>query len=70
MGARVTDSVGEGEVRDMLKSCANCERFSALKTECCVMKELIVDCWAWTDDKDWRQKVKKAVKQYRESREG
>ncbi len=70
MGARDKDILGKGEVRSMLKFCANCEKFNKDKKECYVMKELIVDCWAWTDDKDWRQKVEKAVKQYRESREG
>lgn len=29
------------------------------------MKELIKDCWAWTDDKGWQRKAQKAVAEYR-----
>jgi hypothetical protein len=70
MGARDKDILGKGEVRSMLKECANCEKFNKDKKECYVMKELIAECWAWTKDKEWQQKVEKEVKQYRESKEG
>jgi hypothetical protein len=33
-----------------------------------VMKELLKDCWAWTDDKDWQKKVRKAVENYKAGR--
>ena len=29
------------------------------------MKELIKDCWAWTDDYDWAKKAKEAVEEYK-----
>lgn len=34
------------------------------------MNELIKDCWAWTDDKDWLKKVKQAVDEYKEMHGG
>jgi len=33
--------------------------------ECLVMNELIKDCWAWTNDKNWLRKVRKEVAEYR-----
>lgn len=45
--------------------CLTCTKFDKRKNRCLVMKELIEDCWAWTDDKNWLKGVKKAVAEYR-----
>lgn len=50
----------------MDKNCETCQRFNKRTKQCHVMKELIKDCWAWTDDKDWFKKVKQAVYEYKE----
>lgn len=52
----------------MSKECKTCQRFDRGGGGCLVMKELIEDCWAWTDDKNWQRKVKKAVNDYRMGR--
>ena len=50
----------------MGKECRTCQRFDRRSGKCQVMKELIKDCWAWTDDKGWQRKVQKAVAEYKE----
>ena len=50
----------------MIKNCNNCEkRFKTGKEEGCqVFKEKIENCWAWTDDEKWEEKVKQEVRDY------
>lgn len=45
--------------------CQVCQKFNKRSGKCLVMNELISDCWAWTDDKNWLRKVKEAVEEYR-----
>jgi len=49
----------------MSKDCKTCQRFNKKVGECMVMIELIKDCWAWTNDKNWQLKVRQAVGEYR-----
>ena len=44
--------------------CKTCQRYDRRSGKCMVMIELINDCWAWTNDKQWARKVKKAVMEY------
>lgn len=53
----------------MDKNCETCQKFNKRTKQCEVMKELIKDCWAWTDDKNWLKKVKQAVNEYKEMNE-
>ena len=48
----------------MSKDCKTCQRFNKKTGECMVMIELIKDCWAWTNDKNWEKKVRKDVIKY------
>lgn len=54
----------------MVKNCNTCQRFNERFKRRNVMKELIKDCWAQTDDKDWFKKVKQAVDEYKEMKGG
>lgn len=54
----------------MAKNCNTCQRFNKRIKRYNVMKELIKDCWAQTDDKDWFKKVKQAVDEYKEMKGG
>ena len=47
------------------RSCLTCKRWAG---RCCMVlkvKRPIRDCWAWTDDPDWAEKVRRAVEAYR-----
>ena len=49
-----------------VRRCGTCQKRS-LSGRCRVLIENIgrdQDCWAWTDDPDWEQKVRQAVKKY------
>ena len=48
--------------------CESCQRLDKKKDKCMVMMEFTENCWAWTDDKDWLRKVKKAVEEYKAGR--
>ena len=50
--------------------CKTCQRFNKKIGECMAMIELINDCWAWTDDKNWEKKVKQAVDGYKKMHGG
>ena len=50
------------------RTCKTCQRFDKRSGKCAVMVELIENCWAWTNDKQWARKVKKAVMEYRAMR--
>ncbi len=45
-------------------TCETCTRSSIYSKSCKVFKKPPKNCWAWTDDPNWEQKVKKAVQEY------
>ena len=49
-----------------MKNCDNCERrFKDGRLKGChVFTEKPDNCWAWTDDPDWLEKVNEAVNNY------
>lgn len=50
-----------------MKRCDTCQKISKSGKACRVLKETIgktEECWAWTDDPEWEEKVKKQVKDY------
>ena len=48
--------------RRIPQSCEGCQKLKGGK--CMVMIRCFKECWAYTTDKDWLQKVKQAVKEY------
>ena len=45
--------------------CQTCERRMASNKSCQVLKSKPDNCWAWTDDKEWLEKVNEQVRLYR-----
>ena len=51
-----------------MKNCSTCERRFKVKTtknECQAFSEIPKNCWAWTDDPNWLDKVNEAVDEYK-----
>ncbi len=64
-GARRLDAEAE-------RTCRTCAKKDA-RNRCRVLRENIGadrECWAWTDDPQWREKVRRAVRNYRRRKEG
>lgn len=56
-----------------MRRCETCQKKTVSGHKCKVLKEMIGkdnDCWAWTDDPEWEEKVKDKVKYYVWLREG
>ena len=49
-----------------MKNCLECERYDRRKSRCSVFTKKPKNCWAFTKDKDWQEKVRKAVNEYRQ----
>ena len=45
-------------------NCKTCERRNKISGGCQVFTSKPKNCWAWTDDKEWLEKVNVAVKEY------
>ena len=49
-----------------MKTCNTCKKKMSMN-QCKVLTDMIGekrDCWAWTDDPDWENKVRQATKNY------
>ena len=54
------------------KMCRVCAKRKPGRKECLVLKKAIgmyQDCWAWTDDPDWKNKVNIAIHKYKYNKE-
>ncbi len=49
-------------------NCATCERRGNFAIGCQAFSEEPENCWAHTTDQDWLNKVRKAVKTYKDTR--
>lgn len=45
--------------------CLKCAKYNPRTNTCRVMKELVSDCWAFTTDKNWEEKVSRDILHYR-----
>ncbi len=50
------------------QNCKTCRRM--YHGRCEAFKHKPKECWAWTDDKDWRNKVKADIDNYRHRYQG
>lgn len=46
-------------------NCNECERLSKKSGKCLVLTSKTKRCWAFTTDKDWARKIKRAVALYK-----
>ena len=54
----------------MKKTCKTCQKLKK-NGECVALKVRIgqeQDCFAWSDDPEWKKKVNEAIKEYKEVR--
>lgn len=46
--------------------CRTCARKFTISQTCAALNDFYEDCWCWTDDKDWYDKLFRAVQAYTE----